>query len=480
MKKLQITSKALLIAALFLFKGMAVMAQCPNTFTNVSLDGGGNTITVGPGSSVNLTMNYDINNLFCSSCIVQHVIGLDNSPLDCIYNGVAATCPSTTTGSYSLTIVAPSTPGRYAINVGDQNAQFTCMDAQSSFAAGNKTQIGTITVCGNNYFDNVSLNGLGNNVTVTPGASVSIALDYEITNQVCSSCIVQHVIGIDNTPFDCIYNGVAPTCPQVTTNAYSYSFTAPTTPGVYAINVTDQQGQFTCQDAQNLFSGANKTQIATLTVCEGTTFTNVSMNGGGSTVSVAANSTINLSMDYTINNQFCSSCIVQHVVGIDNTALDCVYSGVANSCPSVTAGSYSYSFTAPGTPGTYLLKISEQMAQFTCQDALGVFASTGNSQIGVITVTSGVGLNETGGEAAFEMSPNPANEKINLSMKVDVSTDATIKIISVSGQTVYSESVLLIPGDFKKDIDVSNLPKGIYSVQMMGGSFNLIRKLMVQ
>lgn len=445
---------------------IATLTVClPKSFDNVLLNGTSNAITVSPGDAVSVSLDYTFSNEICSSCIVQHVLGLDTTAMDCIYNGVAASCPNSETGSYSYSFTAPTTPGVYAINVGEQTAQFTCLDAENLFAAGSKTQIATLTVCGAESFNNVSLNGISNDITVAPGDAVTVSLDYAFSNEICPSCIVQHVIGIDNTPLDCVYNGIAATCPGQETGSYSYSFTAPTTAGVYAINISEQMAQFSCLDAENLFSTAGKSQIATLTVCDGVSFTNVDMNGQGSNASVAVNSTVNLSLDYNVNNQICSSCIVQHVVGLDNTPMDCVYNGVAPNCPTSDAGTYTYTFTAPATAGTYALNISDQKAQFTCVDAENLFAAEPKSQIGTLVVTSGVGIQDVATEASFTVSPNPLNEKCTISMKVIKEGDAQLKVINTSGQIVYAESLYQPAGDFSKVLDLKNLAAGIYTLQ---------------
>ena len=82
---------------------------------NVSLDGGGNTITVDPG--VNLSVDFDFqiaNPNSCPGCQRQIVIGVDNTALYCGYDGIPGLNPGVTSHS-STVISAPLLPGTHYI-----------------------------------------------------------------------------------------------------------------------------------------------------------------------------------------------------------------------------------------------------------------------------------------------------------------------------------------------------------------------------
>jgi hypothetical protein len=85
------------------------------TYTGVSINGGGNSAVVAPGSSVSLSYNlsvfFNYSTGYCPGCIVQSYIGIGGTSqiLQCessIYSGY--------TGSYtSGNFTAPTTPGIY-------------------------------------------------------------------------------------------------------------------------------------------------------------------------------------------------------------------------------------------------------------------------------------------------------------------------------------------------------------------------------
>ncbi len=89
----------------------------------------------------------------------------------------------------------------------------------------------------------VSINGGGNEVTVAPGAAVTVSFNYLIGNFGCPACIVQLYVGLTNgAPYNC----VVPVTVQGASGTSSIGFTAPTTPGVYYIG-SDVTLDFTCQ-----------------------------------------------------------------------------------------------------------------------------------------------------------------------------------------------------------------------------------------
>jgi hypothetical protein len=84
------------------------------TYTNVSLNGGGNAALVAPNSTVSLSFDmsvaFDYQNGYCPGCVVQSYIGLGDSPNTIVCFGSIGDGFSSPA---SATFVAPSTPGIY-------------------------------------------------------------------------------------------------------------------------------------------------------------------------------------------------------------------------------------------------------------------------------------------------------------------------------------------------------------------------------
>jgi hypothetical protein len=121
--------------------------------TSVSLNGGGNSVTVTGGSSVTMDYTYQVwgDSSTCPGCNYQIVWGLDNawqwcsgwiSPAPGDYPGQSGT--STTSGS-TVTITAPSAQGTYTIySFAGQYPD--CSSAIPAYSAVGGTPIGQITV----------------------------------------------------------------------------------------------------------------------------------------------------------------------------------------------------------------------------------------------------------------------------------------------------------------------------------------------
>jgi hypothetical protein len=111
--------------------------------SNVSLNGGGNSITVSPGGQFRVQLDYQVwNAVSCPSCIAQIVIDLSNGARYCAYDSIPGVYPGAL-GTNTITLNAPDVPGAYTLQAGF-DLQFSCADAMNRFTGG--TVIGTVTV----------------------------------------------------------------------------------------------------------------------------------------------------------------------------------------------------------------------------------------------------------------------------------------------------------------------------------------------
>ncbi len=89
------------------------------------------------------------------------------------------------------------------------------------------------------------IDGTGNNNTyVAPGATVSVSLDWNsaYASTYCPGCIQQFYVGLGTETTNCLYSG-STSSPRSGTE--SFTFTAPTTPGVYYFHASSSL-QFSC------------------------------------------------------------------------------------------------------------------------------------------------------------------------------------------------------------------------------------------
>jgi hypothetical protein len=100
-------------------------------------------------------------------------------------------------------------------------------------------------------------------VTVAPGVTVTVKLDYQVWNgQGCPACIDQLVVGIGPTGQYCAYDGIPNVHPGAS-GTHTGVLRAPEARGTYNVTVSHDL-QFSCADALRRFNGG--TTIGTIIV----------------------------------------------------------------------------------------------------------------------------------------------------------------------------------------------------------------------
>jgi hypothetical protein len=75
--------------------------------------------------------------------------------------------------------------------------------------------------------------------------------------------------------------------------------------------------------------------------------------------------------------------------------------------------------------------------------------------------------------------PNPANENLHVSF-TNTGNDATVQILNVTGQIVYSELISGNTALFSRDIDISEFAKGIYNLKILAAGETINKKVVVE
>jgi hypothetical protein len=113
-----------------------------------------------------------------------------------------------------------------------------------------------------------------------------------------------------------------------------------------------------------------------------------------------------------------------------------------------------------------------------------------------ITFQSDGAVNGPGFEANWEIStgvedqnadfdqlrvyPNPAENLLNISFSIDQTQSFDIKLISVTGKVVYAESTQDFTGQYINRIDLSNMAKGVYILNMQSETGTVNKKVVVK
>ena len=93
-----------------------------------------------------------------------------------------------------------------------------------------------------------------------------------------------------------------------------------------------------------------------------------------------------------------------------------------------------------------------------------------------ITFDVCTGIAEYSNNASISIFPNPTTGKTNIILN-GITGSAVLDIYSILGQSVFSENV---NGNNKTELDLSNLPKGVYFVKVNNVKTSILSKLIIQ
>jgi hypothetical protein len=80
----------------------------------------------------------------------------------------------------------------------------------------------------------------------------------------------------------------------------------------------------------------------------------------------------------------------------------------------------------------------------------------------------------------FNVSPNPADNIVNLEIMAPVEGTYTIGFYNIVGQMVYAQKYGLSEGDNQVSLPVSHLAKGIFSVRVSSDKESVVQKLIIK
>ena len=229
--------------------------------SNLNLNAQGDYLEIEPGGTIEISLDYEIwNRIGCPGCIRQIIVGLNREPLFCAYDGIPGTHPGVK-GSNLLVITAPTEPGTYVVRW-MCTSMYTCNDAKDKYRESDYLGyvVGTIKVTDSGTHGHycqvggISLNGRDGYLEIEPGKTIKLTVYYELWNSnECPSCKQQIVIGLEENPMYCAYNGAPGIFPGISEHdQVFYEMTAPTEPGTYNI-MWANTFEYTCHNAKNTY-----------------------------------------------------------------------------------------------------------------------------------------------------------------------------------------------------------------------------------
>jgi hypothetical protein len=89
------------------------------------------------------------------------------------------------------------------------------------------------------------------------------------------------------------------------------------------------------------------------------------------------------------------------------------------------------------------------------------------------------GISEAPGVSTgnIAISPNPATSSTQLLFTADMRGEAEVRLINLTGQTVYRKNISYVSGLNTEIINVDDLPSGVYVVSLKAGNTLLQNKL---
>ena len=233
-------------------------------------------------------------------------------------------------------------------------------------------------------------------------------------------------------------------------------------------------------------TGYNWTVPATGSINGGSTSNNISVNFNSSFAS--GNITV-----AAVNN--CGVGATRSIAVKGTPAIPGAITGPATACTgstqsysiSTVQGASNYIWTVPGGAvinsgqGTKNLNLNFG----SVASANGIITvkssnSCGTSTAKVLAVVTNICPRLGDATTQLEVYPNPANSFINLSFNVEQSQQATIILRDAAGRIVYNEGIDAIAGFNNQQIEVSNLAKGVYFVQLQTGDSSENTRLIVE
>jgi PKD repeat protein len=103
--------------------------------------------------------------------------------------------------------------------------------------------------------------------------------------------------------------------------------------------------------------------------------------------------------------------------------------------------------------------------------AVNVCGESLSSEEKTLNLYSSLGLNENNG-LGISIFPNPSNGKFNLNITSGVVSNISITVYNTLGMVVYAENDVKFNGNLHKNIDLSGLAKGVYSLKVEGNGIS--------
>lgn len=222
----------------------------------------------------------------------------------------------------------------------------------------------------------------------------------------------------------------------------------------------------TIDGATSICAGASTTLTATTAFAAGTVTYNWSNGATTETITVNSTGTYSVTVDDGANTATAS---VNVTTGsAPTTAFTATTNDATVSVNNTTTNATSYAWNyGDGTTSTLQNPAAHTYASNgTFTITLIATNSCGSDTASHDVTITGVFINSVSYDLSFDVFPNPSTGNVSLNFSADNSSSYDLNIYDLSGKNVYAEKITATAGNVQKQLDLTALPKGIYTLRL--------------
>ncbi len=145
--------------------------------------------------------------------------------------------------------------------------------------------------------------------------------------------------------------------------------------------------------------------------------------------------------------------------------------------PGQSASQYTTQYTTLTTDLDEAATVGVSHVKYTFRNVNNMNDSL---QFSIIYNNPAAGIKELSNSVSrFEVSPNPANDAVNVSFNFKGSGNGELNVINALGQVLINKNLALTEGKNNVSLSVSELPQGVYFVRIKNGEAITTKRLVV-
>lgn len=80
----------------------------------------------------------------------------------------------------------------------------------------------------------------------------------------------------------------------------------------------------------------------------------------------------------------------------------------------------------------------------------------------------------------LDIYPNPSRDVFNISFSSEDYQLITVRVVSVIGKELFKETLVEFNGVYSKELDLSDMPKGVYFLELSSEKGSMNSKIVLQ